>query len=90
MLGRSVELEDAHGVVTRGTVTAIQVGGGTPLIVVNGLARSLGEVVSISPAAADPVIPPASNTNPLVTVAPRMVPPVTIVPLLKPHVTINP
>jgi flagellar basal-body rod modification protein FlgD len=67
MLGRSVELSDARGVLTRGTVSAIQLGDGTPMIVVNGQPRSLDEVVSISPATADPVTPaavPPNTTNP--------------------------
>src|SRR5436190_16374709 len=32
MLGRSVDLRDAHGNITHGTVSAIQLGGGTPMI----------------------------------------------------------
>jgi flagellar basal-body rod modification protein FlgD len=65
MLGRSVELRDAHDVLTRGTVSAIQLGAGTPMIVVNGQPRSLDEVASISPAAADPVTPPGTVASPV-------------------------
>ncbi len=90
MLGRSVELRDAHGVLTRGTVSAIQLGAGAPMIVVNGQPRSLAEVVSISPATPDPATPPAGNPNPLVTIAPPVIPPITINPIPKPHVTLNP
>ena len=57
MMGRSVELRDAKGVVTRGIVTAVQIAGGTPRIVVNGQARSLEEVFSISQATV--AVPPA-------------------------------
>src|ERR1043165_8694016 len=55
MLGRSVELQDAQGALTQGTVTAVRFVNGSPMIVVNGQNHYLDEVVSISPTAPDPV-----------------------------------
>ncbi|MEY2410416.1 MAG: flagellar basal-body rod modification protein FlgD [Verrucomicrobiota bacterium] len=81
MLGRSVELRDAHGALTQGVVTSIQLDGGTPKIVVNGQPHYLDEVVAISPAAAtDPVTPPGGNGTPPMTVTPPVIPPATITP----------
>ena len=92
LLGCSVELEDAQGVITRGTVSAVQFTGGVPMIVVNGQPRYIGEVISISPG--DSVATPGGNGdgngngNPPVTVTPPVTPPVTVDPV--PHVTVNP
>lgn len=92
LLGRGVELQDAQGAITRGTVTSVQFSGGTPMIVVNGQPHYLREIVSISSAGIDPVTPPGNgngNGNPPVTVAPPVSPPVTIDPV--PHTpTVNP
>jgi flagellar basal-body rod modification protein FlgD len=89
LIGRAVELQDAHGAVTHGTVTSVQVSNGTPMIVVNGQARYLDEVTSISLVSPDPVTPPGNNPTPPVTVAPPVVPPVTVDPV-PPAVTVNP
>jgi flagellar basal-body rod modification protein FlgD len=90
LLGRSVELRDAQGTITHGTVTSVQFSGGTPLIVVNGQPRYLDEVISISPATADPGTPPAGNPTPPTTVTPPGVPPVTLDPVVTPPATENP
>jgi flagellar basal-body rod modification protein FlgD len=49
-LGRKVSVEDGNGIITTGVVSAIQVEAGTPLIVVNGQAHDMGELISIEPA----------------------------------------
>ena len=48
-LGRKVSVQDSNGVVTTGVVASIKVEAGTPLIVVNGQAHDLGELISIEP-----------------------------------------
>ena len=50
MLGRVVELQDAQGAPTRGTVSAIHVVEGMPKIVVGGQSYDLSEVVAVEPA----------------------------------------
>lgn len=45
LLGRSVELNDA----TTGKVAAVQVAGGTPFVLVNGVKYSLDQITMIAP-----------------------------------------
>jgi len=89
MLGRSVELQDPQGRVTQGTVTAVRFVGGNPMIVVDGQNHFLGEVISISPAPPDPVVPPG-NMTPTQTTIPPVIPPVTVTPVPPIAVTVNP
>jgi flagellar basal-body rod modification protein FlgD len=50
LIGRDVNLQLETG-ITQGTVTGVQMTGGTPQIVVNGLAYDLDQVLTISPSA---------------------------------------
>src|SRR5881397_3400938 len=54
LLGRSVQLQDANGALSQGTVTAVQVEAGTPQLIVNGQPHDLAEVVMIESAAPNP------------------------------------
>lgn len=53
MLGRTVTLQVNGGLVAQGAVTAVQMEAGTPKLVVNGQAYELGQVLTITPTAAN-------------------------------------
>jgi flagellar basal-body rod modification protein FlgD len=50
LIGRSVTLQLPDGTTPSGVVTGVQMSSGVPMIVVNGTAYSLGNVLSISAA----------------------------------------
>ncbi len=54
VLGRAVTLQDSHGNLISGTVSAVQVQAGTPQLIVNGQAYDLGALLSIAPATSNP------------------------------------
>ena len=55
LIGREVNLQvDAKGNTAQGVVSGVDVSTGTPLIVVNGQAYNLGQVLSVSPPATAP------------------------------------
>jgi flagellar basal-body rod modification protein FlgD len=53
LLGRTVEIQDESKVRVTGPVTAVQMEAGTPKLVVNGSRYDLGNLLSITPPAAD-------------------------------------
>jgi len=62
LLGRTVTVTSTDtNLPTTGTVSAVQIQGGTPQIVVNGQSYTLSEISAISPAAT--ATTPASTTN---------------------------
>jgi len=53
LLGRTVEIQDESKVRVTGPVTAVQMEAGKPKLVVNGSRYDLGNLLSITPPAAD-------------------------------------
>jgi flagellar basal-body rod modification protein FlgD len=50
LLGRSVSVQSGEGIAT-GTVSAVQLSGGVPLLLINGAQYELNQLLSIQPAA---------------------------------------
>jgi flagellar basal-body rod modification protein FlgD len=51
LIGRQVELKNTDGTRTLGTVSAVQLQAGTPLLMVNGQTHGLGQLLQVAPAA---------------------------------------
>ena len=63
-LGRSVSVDLGDGTTTTGNVTAIDIGGGAPELVIAGKNYSLSAVLRVEPGAVPPLVPPPITTAP--------------------------
>lgn len=54
LIGRTVTLQNADQSSARGVVSAVQLAGGTPQIVVNGQSYALSQVLAVAPAQTQP------------------------------------
>ncbi|MFM1770090.1 MAG: hypothetical protein RJA22_2619 [Verrucomicrobiota bacterium] len=81
LLGRQVSVQDLDGSLLQGTVSSVEVHGGTPYLVVGGRLFDLDTLVGFAPAreATPPVTPP--NPPPPPTPAPVTITPVPTAPI---------